>query len=933
MRNSRGMLVFLAGVVVLLALAWQTSRAAAFQAAETPTPTATVTETPTPTPTPTPTSGPPQVYPSATCGQVSNVVVVDGANFTPSALVQVTWSGMVVGSDPAPVQVDPAGRFEFEFIVPNDYPGPHVVRTWDGVRTAQFSFSLGVSCPPPPPTATPFRPTPTYTPTPSATPPTPVTEEARLFCEPDGAVPNMQVAVRGENFHPGGHFYQLRWDGVIIPWAPEGLTVGDDGRFTLWFAAPSDTYELHTLVADDGQGSSAACYINLMPRDPTPTWTPTVTLTPTPSPTWTPGPPPGITLTPTASPEPTQFCATVDAAFTRHPLADARIDAGLVVTNTNVAWPDNRVQVGIWRYYNLASADTGARATLPAMAPGEQVPVHLELPAAGPGPTWFQARLLDAATGQALDCASDWYPLYVRSGEPYPPPLVLPSDGAWLDNRQLSLDWLEAGVPDGAGPVDGYEVHLMDVAGGGLSHGEATLLYQASGPYVTGWAYGLSADYGDRQLAWRARAHNAAGWGLWAGPFYFGVDTVSPEVTMSLHGQVGDHGWWRSPVEVRVGGWDAQPGSGLKATYLQVGDGRWQQVIPGGENEVDLEGIYVVRAYGRDRALNRSRVVVRPVKIDRHAPTVEVLYSQEATSSGWYTAPLTLSVAAADVLSGVAIRRIRVADRSSLGNGGAWLTDSVHLDTEGAYAVEFAARDVAGNDTAVQETNARLDLTPPTGAIALNGSLCQTCQPAVVSVTAGDSASGVAHWALSLVLPPARSHDGLVHPLGDTVLASGSDPTRDMPLDGRVLPPGDLALRLAVQDVAGWLAIEELAVVNTLYQPGPTPTPWVMATATPWPSPTPGAPLPYVTITPTATSQASGSGGRPSCESCGGGGSAPEGYPVGDTRVPAVLPVTGAVSTGTLLLWLLSGLLLLGLGRAMGCGWSILMHRRERKED
>jgi hypothetical protein len=41
---------------------------------------------------------------------------------------------------------------------------------------------------------------------------------------------------------------------------------------------------------------------------------------------------------------------------------------------------------------------------------------------------------------------------------------------------------------------------------------------------------------------------------------------------------------------------------------------------------------------------------------------------------------------------------------------------------------------------------------------------------------------------------------------------------------------------------------------------------------------------------------------------------------VGGALVPAILPVTGAVPTDTLLLWLLSGLLLLGLGRAAFCG-------------
>jgi hypothetical protein len=48
---------------------------------------------------------------------------------------------------------------------------------------------------------------------------------------------------------------------------------------------------------------------------------------------------------------------------------------------------------------------------------------------------------------------------------------------------------------------------------------------------------------------------------------------------------------------------------------------------------------------------------------------------------------------------------------------------------------------------------------------------------------------------------------------------------------------------------------------------------------------------------------------------------------VGGALVPAILPVTGAVPTDTLLLWLLSGLLLLGLGRAAFCGLSAALER------
>jgi hypothetical protein len=911
----------LACCAVLLAAAWWAPASSAAQAADTNTPT--VTETPTSAVTPTPTYGPPQLFPSVTCGQIGNVVVVvGGVNFTPSALVQVTWSGMELGTDPSPVQVDPAGRFTFTFVVPNDYGGLHTVEASDGARQAQFSFNLGTNCPPPEPTDTPSAPTPTDTPTATPTPPTPVAEVARLFCNPDAVVPNDLVNVQGENFHPGGFFYQLRWDGVIIPWAPEGLTVGDDGRFTLWFNAPSDTYELHTLVADDGKGSTATCYVNLMPRDPTPTWTPTVTLTPTPTPSWTPGPPPGVTVTPTSTPTAGDFCAAIDATFTRGPLVNSQVDAGIKLTNTNAAWSDGQVQLGIWEYYNLAESDTGARATLAALATGQEMTAHLRFQVTHTGPTWYQVRLIDAASGQASVCGvSSWFVLYVYPSEPYPPALQEPPDAVWLDTRELTLSWLPGGIPSGAGAVDGYEVQLLDLGSGG------ELLRLTTGSDVTGWAHRLDADYGGRQLSWRARAHNASGWGLWATAFYFGVDTTSPEVTMSLHGTAGDNDWWRSPVVVRVGGSDPAPGSGIEATYLQIGDGRWQQVIPGGETTVDREGEYDLRAYGRDQALNRSPVIARPVKIDESLPEVEAVISQTATSSGWYTAPVTIGVEADDVVSGVATRWVRA-------DGGEWQTDALTLGAEGEHTVEFSARDVAGNDAEVQQQDVWIDLTLPAGALALNGSLCQTCEPATVSVGVGDGASGIAHWTLSVALPQASARLGLASPLGaDTVLASGSDPARDVELDGSALPAGTLVLRLTVQDVAGWVTVQELSVVNAAYQAGPTPTPWAMPTATLWPTATPDS-RPYATITPSAqppfgtpkakkSSSHHSSGGSSGSASSSSGSTT--GYSVGGTVVPVILPVTGDSYGSSLLV-----LPLIAAGPGLILGWTLKERCRKR---
>ena len=80
------------------------------------------------------------------------------------------------------------------------------------------------------------------------------------------------------------------------------------------------------------------------------------------------------------------------------------------------------------------------------------------------------------------------------------------------------------------------------------------------------------------------------------------------------------------------------------------------------------------------------------------------------------------------------------------------------------------------------------------------------------------------------------NHTGLAAPLrqGETVLASGRGPSDEVTLNGGELPVGELVLRLAVQDVAGWVNTRAVTVTNAGAVAGPTPTPWNMATATPW---------------------------------------------------------------------------------------------------
>jgi hypothetical protein len=837
----------------------------------------------------------PMLSVSATCGIAGNAVTVIGSNFNANAIITARWSGMMLGTDPARIQADALGGFTFVFVVPNDYYGPHVLEVTDGPRTgertAQVTINLQPVCAPATLTPTPSVPTPTPTATATATRPTPVAEVARLFCEPEWGLIGQTITIRGENFHAGFHFYQMRWDGVVIPWAPEGLTVGGDGKFVARIVVPNDTYSLHTVIADDGAGYTAVCYLDLRPSDPTPTWTPTMTRTPQPTATWTPGAPPNVTVTPTLTPEQSQYCAEADGVFTVGPYYSDRIEAGIAITNTNVAWETGQLIAEVWMYRNLSQQDTGMRYEVPGLQPGQSTTIHMVL--GDPTfPTWYQVRF-KSNTGDPSPCVSDWFLMKQYQAVPNPPAILLPADGTWMNTRDVGFSWESGGVPIGAGGIVEYEFELTDMRTGDIT----TTSLRAD---QLEWAETFMVDFPEDSLAWRVRARNIGGWSDWSSIAYFGIDSTAPDTElMTVAGEPGDNEWWRSPLDIRMGA-DDPAGSGVEGTFFQQDGDRWVQILRGGINHVDREGQYSVRGYAQDMANNRSEVAEDPIKLDMTPPEVELVFPA-MVSTGWYTHPIEISMTGEDAVSGVSNLLIHTGSNPFQENG-------LVLGVEGRYSIEYYARDIAGNESGLQQSSADLDFTRPTGDIAVNGSLCQMCDPAIVTVTTGDAVSGVANWTLAI---------------SDTMLAAGNEAQRDVELDGSVWPAGALNLRLIVQDAANWLTNETVSVQNDPYDPGaPTPTPIINPTATLWPTATRNIP-PYVTITPTATRRPYPTATRSSNSSGGGSGSGssgsgavpyyPVGYVVDGMPYSVVLPVTGEESSSAAA-WYVGGLAFMVLG-------------------
>ena len=146
-------------------------------------------------------------------------------------------------------------------------------------------------------------------------------------------------------------------------------------------------------------------------------------------------------------------------------------------------------------------------------------------------------------------------------------------------------------------------------------------------------------------------------------------------------------------------------------------------------------------SYGPSLSSVWAQSVIAPPSLDTIPPLTTYVVAGTAGNSNWYTSPVTVSLSASDVGSGLASVNIRV-------DGGAWVTYTtpVTVSGEGLHAVEYYAVDLAGNREATQSLSFRIDMIAPTASSVLAGTLGVNgwyVSPVTVSLAGADAGSGV----------------------------------------------------------------------------------------------------------------------------------------------------------------------------------------------
>jgi len=221
------------------------------------------------------------------------------------------------------------------------------------------------------------------------------------------------------------------------------------------------------------------------------------------------------------------------------------------------------------------------------------------------------------------------------------------------------------------------------------------------------------------------------------------IDTAAPATTISCNGSACSS-FYNSAVQVTLSATDNTGGSGVGAT-LYTTDGSDPKTSPTATaytGPFTVSQSATVKYYSSDTAGNAEAVKSQAIQIDTNAPATAIACNGGTCASGWYTAPVQVTLIASDTGSGVS-KTYYTTDGSTPTTSSTVYTGPFTVSA--TSTVKFFSADSAGNAEPVNSEQIQIDTTAPTTTIACNGGACATgWYGAAVNVTlsATDNAGG-----------------------------------------------------------------------------------------------------------------------------------------------------------------------------------------------
>jgi hypothetical protein len=183
------------------------------------------------------------------------------------------------------------------------------------------------------------------------------------------------------------------------------------------------------------------------------------------------------------------------------------------------------------------------------------------------------------------------------------------------------------------------------------------------------------------------------------------IDKAPPALGLTSGGEVGQAGWYVSPVTVGISSQDLTSGPGQ--IFVRIDSEDWAE-SNGTEVRLDQGGEHLVEVYALDVAGNPSGVQVMSVPIDLMAPNTTLQVSGAHHSGDWYSGGVSLNLTALDLDSGVASTFISLDGAPFLPYSG-----NVSLAASGQHDISFYSVDRAGNGEGIKNATVLVDATPP----------------------------------------------------------------------------------------------------------------------------------------------------------------------------------------------------------------------------
>ncbi len=272
----------------------------------------------------------------------------------------------------------------------------------------------------------------------------------------------------------------------------------------------------------------------------------------------------------------------------------------------------------------------------------------------------------------------------------------------------------------------------------------------------------------------------------------FKYDATPPTVGVAYQGPLGQNGWYTGTVTVTFAPADLL--SGIDAWGWRL-DG--QALSTTLSTIVAGDASHTVVLTATDRAGNSTIPVTQTLRIDAGQPLISHAISSPPTASGWYTAPITVTLSLTDPVSGPDVITWRL-DNSPLIVG-----RRVVVRPDGIHSLSAYGRDQAGNRSTTLSLSLPLDSHSPVTQLALT--------PAAPGAAGFYSHSVAGQWSAS---------DALTQPVPGP--GSGVVATR-MKIDNRawqsaapftLTATGIHRVQYASQDLAGNREITRTRVIS-----------------------------------------------------------------------------------------------------------------------